>query len=129
MARRRTTADRARHAAEQRRHRQRLEDGLVRGPGQGESATPCGRIPETRSLDIAVVAAVYDLLRNMQADSPETAPRARRRFLERAADALASQGYDRDRSLALLRRRLLAPSDRFDAWLGREDGAWDYLTP
>ncbi len=112
MARAITIAD-PRHRIEQSEYRQGLK---VEG------------VPEAPQADTAVTVAVYGVLREISMKSPKRGRRSRDEFLSRAADVLAAQGFDRAHALAVLRRRLVRPPERFDRLLGIEasDGCSEF---
>jgi hypothetical protein len=91
------------HREEQREYR----DGLVT---KGE--------PEIGRADTAVAVAVYGLLREISSKDRGHGRRSLVQFLEKAATVLEAQGYDRERALRVLRRRLVRPPERFDTLLG-----------
>ncbi|GAA2884481.1 hypothetical protein GGQ99_005108 [Aminobacter niigataensis] len=79
------------------------------------------RSPEAPQTDTAITVALYGLLREIAIRSPKRSRKSRDEFLSRAADVLVAQGFDRARSIAVLRRRLVRPPERFDRLLGIED--------
>lgn len=76
------------------------------------------REPEIGRADTAVTVAVYGLLREIAGKNRSHGGRSRKEFLDRAASVLEAQGYDRERALRVLRRRLVRPPERFDTLLG-----------
>ena len=91
------------HREEQRDYR----DGLVEK-----------REPEIGRADTAVTVAVYGLLREIAGKDRGRGRRSLGEFLSKAASVLEAQGYDRERALRVLRRRLVRPPERFDTLLG-----------
>jgi hypothetical protein len=89
----------------------RREQAAYRGRLEGV------REPEVGKQDTAVTMAVYALMREISRQSERKGRKALSRFIERAADVLEAQGYDRERALYVLRRRLGVPKPRFDALL------------
>lgn len=102
------------HREEQERYRARLR---------------AERAPETDAADTAVTIAVYGLLKQIAAAQPRKMRKSRDEFLKRAADVLEAQDYDRDRSLAVLRRRLVRPPERFERLLGEDSDERTGLLP
>jgi len=76
------------------------------------------REPEIGRADTAVVVAVYGVLRDIACANPRRSRASRTEFISRAADVLAAQGYNRERSVAVLKRRLETPPTRFLHLLG-----------
>lgn len=76
------------------------------------------RQPQIGRADTAVTVAVYGLLRDIARSNPRRAGASQDEFITRAADVLEAQGYDRSRSVAVLRRRLSRPPARFLQLLG-----------
>jgi hypothetical protein len=86
------------------------------------------REPEVGRADTAVTVAVYGLLHEIANKDRSHGRRSLTQFLQKAATVLEAQGYDRERALRVLRRRLVRPPERFDTLLGLkgDDGDGHY---